>query len=238
MRDYDAQRVGGLARRLTGILITRGQNPDAAPAVVEEPLAALQAAEARIPARYRNAVADHPAISAWVRDIAQAGRPGPGGAPGIANGRSLLIVGTTGTGKTHQAYGAIRCLVSAGVRLRWKATTAADLYADLRPRPGRDGERELMDLARCPLLIIDDLGAAKNSEWTEEITMRLINRRYNEMLPTLLTTNLGMADLREHIGDRVASRLTEMTDKVILDGPDRRRALAAERRRFDAATAI
>ena len=59
--------------------------------------------------------------------------------------------------------------------------------------------------------------------------MRLINRRYNKMLPTLLTTNLGMSDLRAHVGDRVASRLTEMTDKVILDGPDRRRALAAER---------
>ncbi|GAA0285877.1 hypothetical protein GCM10010302_25200 [Streptomyces polychromogenes] len=234
MRDHDAQRVGGLARRLTSILVARGQDPSTPPSEVSEPLPALRAAEARIPARYRSAFADHPAISAWVREIAEAGRPGPGGAPGIAQGRSLLIVGTTGTGKTHQAYGAVRSLVSAGVRLRWKATTAADLYAELRPRPGHDGERELLDLARCPLLIVDDLGAARNSEWTEEITMRLINRRYNEMLPTLLTTNLGMADLREHIGDRVASRLTEMTDKVILDGPDRRRALAAERQRLAA----
>ncbi|MGA5631406.1 ATP-binding protein, partial [Streptomyces lydicamycinicus] len=179
----------------------------------------------------------HPAVAAWVREVAQAGRPGPKGAPGIAQGRSLLIVGTTGTGKTHQAYGAVRSLLLAGVRLRWKAITAADLYAELRPRPGHDGERELMDLSRCPLLIIDDLGAAKGSEWTEEITMRLINRRYNEMLPTLVTTNLGMADLRAHIGDRVASRLTEMTDKVILDGPDRRRAIAAQRRSPAATTA-
>ncbi|MFF3689970.1 ATP-binding protein [Streptomyces sp. NPDC002187] len=235
MRDYDAQPVGGIARRLANILTARGIDPTASPAAAPEPLPALQAAEARIPARYQAAVADHPAITAWVREVAQAGRPGPGGAPGIAQGRSLLIVGTTGTGKTHQAYGAVRCLITAGVRLRWKATTAADLYADLRPRPGHDGERELMDMARCPLLIIDDLGAAKSSEWTEEITTRLINRRYNEMLPTLITTNLGMADLRDYIGDRVASRLTEMTDKVILDGPDRRRAIAAERRRLAAA---
>lgn len=235
MRDYDAQPVGGIARRLANILTARGIDPTASPAAAAEPLAALQAAEARIPARYQASVADHPAITAWVYEVAQAGRPGPGGAPGIAQGRSLLIVGTTGTGKTHQAYGAVRCLITAGVRLRWKATTAADLYADLRPRPGHDGERELMDMARCPLLIIDDLGAAKSSEWTEEITMRLINRRYSEMLPTLITTNLGMADLREYVGDRVASRITEMTDKVILDGPDRRRAIAAERRRLAAA---
>ncbi|MFJ2626873.1 ATP-binding protein [Streptomyces sp. NPDC087532] len=237
MRDYDAQPVGGIARRLAHILTSRGINPNAELTDPVEAIPALQAAQARIPARYRAAVADHPAVAAWVREVAEGGRPGPEGAPGLAEGRSLLIVGTTGTGKTHQAYGAVRSLLIAGVRLRWKAITAADLYAELRPRPGHDGERELMDLARCPLLIIDDLGAAKSSEWTEEISMRLINRRYNVMLPTLITTNLGMADLRAHIGDRVASRLTEMTDRVILDGPDRRRALAAERRALAAARA-
>ncbi|MFH8515738.1 ATP-binding protein [Streptomyces gelaticus] len=237
MRDYDAQPVGGIARRLAHILTSRGIDPNSKLTDPVEPVPALQAAQARIPARYRAAVADHPAVAAWVREVAERGRPGPEGAPGLAEGRSLLIVGTTGTGKTYQAYGAVRSLLIAGVRLRWKAITAADLYAELRPRPGHDGERELMDLARCPLLIIDDLGAAKNSEWTEEITMRLINRRYNAMLPTLITTNLGMADLRAHIGDRVASRLTEMTDRVILDGPDRRRALAAGRRRIAAASA-
>jgi DNA replication protein DnaC len=72
-------------------------------------------AQARIPARYQAAVADHPAVAAWVREVARAGRPGIAGAPGIAQGRSLLIVGTTGTGKTYQAYGAIRSLLIAGV---------------------------------------------------------------------------------------------------------------------------
>lgn len=237
MRDFEAQPVGGIAERLAAILAARGIDPAASYTDAEESAPALQAAEARIPARYRGAVAEHPSITAWVREVAEAGRPGPGGAPGIAQGRSLLIVGTTGTGKTDQAYGAVRSLIAAGVRLRWRAITAADLYAELRPRPGHDGERELMDMARCPLLIVDDLGAAKSSEWTEEITMRLINRRYNEMLPTLLTTNLGMSALREHIGDRVASRLTEMADKAILDGPDRRRIIAAERHRLAAAAA-
>lgn len=82
-------------------------------------------------------------------------------------------------------------------------------------------------LARCPLLLLDDLGAAKTSEWTEELTYRLINHRYEHMLPTLITTNLPTAELRTALGDRVASRLAEMTERVILTGPDRRRTAPA-----------
>lgn len=157
-------------------------------------------------------------------------RPGPGG-PGIAEGPSLLIVGPTGTGKTYRAYGAVRALLTRGVRLRREATTTADLYARLRPRPGHDAERNLQALARSPLLLLDDLGAAKTSEWTEELTYRLINHRYEHLRPTLITTNLPTAELRTVLGDRIASRLAEMTERVILTGPDRRRSTPAARPR-------
>ncbi|MFD8391873.1 ATP-binding protein [Streptomyces sp. NPDC059680] len=223
----EPHRVGPLADRLNGILASRGI--DLATAAVEdghvEPVTALELADARIPARYRRALADHPKVTAWADEIARAGRPGPGG-PGIAEGPSLLIAGPTGTGKTYQAYGAIRTLLARGVRLRWEATTTADFHARLRPRAGHDAERDLQTLARCPLLFLDDLGAAKTSEWTEELTYRLINYRYEHMLPTLITTNLPMEQLRVTLGDRVASRLAEMTERVILDGPDRRRRTA------------
>ncbi|MEU6029708.1 ATP-binding protein [Streptomyces tauricus] len=212
--------------RLEAILTARGLDPAATAAPPpEEPVSALELADRRIPARYRGALADHPQITAWAAQIARAGRPGPAGAPGISEGGSLLIVGPTGTGKTHQAYGAIRTLLHRGVRLRWEATTSADLHARLRPssRTGHDSERELQALARCPLLLLDDLGAAKASEWTEELTYRLINHRYEHLLPTLITTNLPTAELRTTLGDRVASRLAEMTERVILTGPDRRR---------------
>ncbi|MFD7222886.1 ATP-binding protein [Streptomyces sp. NPDC059892] len=222
------QRVGLLADRLNGILTNRGIDP-AITAVKEpqaEPVTALELADARIPARYRRAMADHPQVTAWADQVAHAGRPGPGG-PGIAEGPSLLIAGPTGTGKTHQAYGAIRALLARGVRLRWEATTTADLYARLRPRAGHDAERELQTLARSPLLFLDDLGAAKSSEWTEELTYRLINHRYEHVRPTLITTNRPTAELRATLGDRVASRLAEMTERVILTGPDRRRTAPA-----------
>ncbi|WP_037887188.1 ATP-binding protein [Streptomyces viridochromogenes] len=224
----EPRRVGPLADRLNTILASRGIDPTSAAAEepVPEPVTALELADARIPARYRRALAGHPQITAWADQIASVGRPGPGG-PGIAEGPSLLIVGPTGTGKTHQAYGAVRALLTRGVRLRWEATTSADLHARLRPRAGHDAERDLQTLARCPLLLLDDLGAAKTSEWTEELTYRLINHRYEHMLPTLITTNLPTAELRTALGDRVASRLAEMTERVILTGPDRRRTAPA-----------
>ncbi|MDI3402850.1 ATP-binding protein [Streptomyces cavernicola] len=219
-----------LAERMSRILTGRGLPADAADLAPTDTEAdpygatALELAAARIPARFRHAYAEHPDISAWVGEIARVGRPGPGGAPGIAEGPSLLIAGPTGTGKTYQAYGAVRALLAAGVRLRWQAVTAADLYANLRPRSGHDPERELYTLMRCPLLLLDDLGAAKASEWTEELTYRLINHRYEHLRPTLITTNLPIRDLRSKLGDRVASRLAEMTDRVTLTGDDRRRS--------------
>ncbi|MFE6178404.1 ATP-binding protein [Streptomyces sp. NPDC056464] len=222
------QPVGAITDRLNTILTNRGIDPTTTTAhePAPETVTALELADARIPARYRRALADHPQITAWADQIARTGRPGPTG-PGIAEGPSLLIAGPTGTGKTHQAYGAVRALLTRGVRLRWEATTSADLHARLRPRTGHDGERELQTLARCPLLLLDDLGAAKTSEWTEELTYRLINHRYEHMLPTLITTNLPTAELRTALGDRVASRLAEMTERVILTGPDRRRTAPA-----------
>ncbi|MFJ1881788.1 ATP-binding protein [Streptomyces sp. NPDC088137] len=221
---HDPHQPARISGRLGDILAERGIAPGAAaqePA--PEPVTALELAEARIPARYRHALADHPEVAAWADEIARAGRPGPAGAPGIAEGTSLRIVGPTGTGKTHQAYGAIRSLLAAGVRLRWEAVTAADLYARLRPRPGFDSERDLQSLMRCPLLLLDDLGAAKSSEWTEELTYRLINHRYEHMRPTLITTNLPTDALRTALGDRVASRLSQMTERVVLEGDNRRR---------------
>ncbi|MDT9683696.1 ATP-binding protein [Streptomyces sp. TRM76323] len=200
-------------------------------AVREEPpqaqAIALELAARRIPPRYRDAFADHPDVLVWTSEIARRGKPGPGGVPGIDHGPSLLIAGPTGTGKTHQAYGAVRTLLAAGVRLRWAATNTADLHAQLRPRQGHDPERAFQELAQSPLLILDDLGAAKQSEWTEEQTYRLIDRRYTSMLPTLITTNVPIAELRNVLGDRVASRLAEMTTRVILQGPDRRRSPAS-----------
>ncbi|GGS40583.1 ATP-binding protein [Streptomyces sp. JS01] len=220
----------GTLERMARILAARNIDPADAAALPDdpEPFSPLDALLAGMPPRYQSAAADHPMVLHWVQMVTEAAvAPSRGARRQVTTGPSLLMAGVVGAGKTHQAYGAIRALVQNGVGVRWRATTAADLYADLRPRPGADSERELAAVSRCPLLIIDDLGAAKASEWVEEITYRLINRRYNLMLPTLITTNLAIKELRSYLGDRVASRLAEMTTRVEFEPLDRRRYRAA-----------
>lgn len=210
--------------KILEILRRQGIDLDDCPEQPDEPrrMDALTLAAARIPWMYQDAVADHPQVQDWLRQVKAAARRGPGGVPGIARSRSLLLLGPTGTGKTYQAYGAVRSLLGDGVRLGWRATTAADLNATMRLRQGHDGEEEFGKLKRTPLLILDDLGAATSNAWTDEHLYRLVNYRYNEMLPTILTSNLDTDELERRLGDRVVSRLSQMCDVAVLDGADRR----------------
>ncbi|MGW8889371.1 ATP-binding protein [Streptomyces sp. NPDC055749] len=226
-RTREPQTLGseGTLDRMTRILAARNIDPAAAELADEpEPFSPLDALSVGMPPRYQAAVADHPQVLAWARDVAEAAvAPSLGARRQVATGPSLLMAGVVGAGKTHQAYGAVRRLVRSGVGVRWRATTAADLYAELRPSSDTDSERVLAAYSRVPLLILDDLGAAKSSEFVEEQTYRLINRRYNYMLPTLITTNLRISDLKAYLGDRVTSRLAQMTTRVEFEPVDRRR---------------
>lgn len=182
-----------------------------------------------IPHRFRAAQATEPALRQWVEQVAaEARREQTTRGRLIATvhrGPSLLLLGQTGVGKTHAAYGAVRDLALTGVNSRWTITTAADMYAALRPRHGVDSETEFRRYRDARLLLIDDLGAARAlTEFTEEVNFRLINHRYENQLPTLITSNLLPGELTGRLGDRVTSRLSEMCQRVTLKGHDKRRA--------------
>lgn len=183
-------------------------------------------ADKHIPARYADAVADDTAVIDWLRRLLdQAVTDSVMRVQvSVKTGPSLLILGPTGVGKTHQAFGVLRLLSQTGVRCAWKSVAAADLYAKLRPRHGVDSETEFRAVADAPLLLVDDLGAAKTSEWVEEVNYRLVNWRYERVLPTLFTSNVPPRELAGSLGERVASRLIEMAERVVLQGSDRRRA--------------
>jgi DNA replication protein DnaC len=181
---------------------------------------ALKRWETATPPRYRRADHTQPDVQAWadrvITDRETAG--------------SLLLTGTTGTGKTYQAYAALRAIAAAGPTVyEIRALTAADMYGLLRPQGSQRGaEEELRRLCRIPLLLLDDLGSAKGSEWTEEVTYRLINERYNACRPSIYTSNLPAKaadgrDLNSALGERIVSRLSEDTHVIAMTGTDRRR---------------
>lgn len=185
-----------------------------------------------IPFRYQTAIVDQPDVLKWCKELvdrARATQKSYGAAIAFAScGRSLLLLGPTGTGKTHQAYGAIRELAITGVAATWVVTTAADMYAALRPRHGIDSEAEFRRYRDASILLVDDLGAErKPTEFTEEINFRLVNWRYERGMPTLFTSNVLPKELAARLGDRVTSRLGEMCQRIVLEGPDRRRGEAA-----------
>lgn len=172
--------------------------------------------DARFPPRYRDAAADHPEVLSWL----ETWHADPSRCP------SLLLAGPVGVGKTWQAYGAVRAAVTGPQSTRWIAVTSADLYASLRPQPKTDTEAVMSGYRGIGLLMVDDLGAAKPSEWVEEITYRVIGGRYDAMLPAVYTTNVPTGRLKQVLGDRIASRLAETCQITVLEGSDRRRAAA------------
>ncbi|WP_030254522.1 MULTISPECIES: ATP-binding protein [Streptacidiphilus] len=182
--------------------------------------------KAATPPRYRMAEVTLPRAVAW----AEAALADPTAAG------TMLLTGPTGTGKTYQAFGALRHVAQGGPRRRFELITinSADMYGRLRPSQTMgSAEAELRRLSTVQFLLLDDLGTSKVSEWTEEITYRLFNYRYNHCLPTVITSNLPARndngpDLTDFVGARVASRLAEMvTELVPVIGGDLRRGQGA-----------
>lgn len=177
-----------------------------------------------IPLRFREPLEVLEAITEW----AQLGRQAEG----------LYLAGPVGTGKTHAAWMALSawCLVTgvvprdSGVSetygTRFSATVVFSRMTDLLDdfRPGEASVSRVRDCQGADLLVIDDLGAEKPSEWTQERLYSVVDHRYANRLPLIVTGNLPPAKLAEQTGDRVASRLAQMCRVVPMTGPDRRYA--------------
>jgi DNA replication protein DnaC len=186
-------------------------------------------ARTRVPPIYQEAKLEHPTIQGWVDGLVDAARNDVRSpCPAIVRGPSLLLLGPIGTGKTHAAYATLLALMASGARCRWEFTTESGYLAALRPRPRVDAEEEFERYAKAAVLVIDDMGAAKDTEWASEQNYRLINRRYEWDKPTLITSNIPLVGTPAQpgfaavVGDRVASRLRAMCTTVSFKGEDRR----------------
>ena len=77
-------------------------------------------------------------------------------------------------------------------------------------------------LKKCKLLIIDDIGAERVTEWVRERLVSIINTRVGAGLSTIYTSNLSPEELKEGLGDRISSRVLGSSGVVEITGADRR----------------
>jgi DNA replication protein DnaC len=144
---------------------------------------------------------------------------------------TLLLTGPVGRGKSCEAVGALRgCVLGSatrGQRLTWHYARHADLNAELRPAPG-DAHLDALDQAcTVDLLVIDDLGTGTYTDWSAESLYRIIDSRWSNDLSTIATTNLTGEELRETVGDRIASRMATGVQVDLVETGDLRREGAA-----------
>lgn len=118
----------------------------------------------------------------------------------------LVLVGPSGCGKTHLAAAiAGKCIENGTAAL---FMVVPDLLDHLRAAYQPDGEAgydELFEMVRnAPVLVLDDLGVQNTTPWVEEKIFQLINHRYSSQLPTIITTNLDLAQFDSRIQTRLS----------------------------------
>jgi DNA replication protein DnaC len=142
-----------------------------------------------------------------------------------------LFWGEPGNGKSHLATAVANELTAKGKRVVF--ISMPDLLEKIKAtfnRNSTESEAEIMrGLQMCDLLVIDDIGAEKVSDWVQEVIFRIVDGRYKKVKPILVTSNLEPKELAERIGKRAYDRLIEISQPIKNEATSYRREKAKAR---------
>jgi DNA replication protein len=153
--------------------------------------------------------------------------------PMTIDGRGLLLMGGCGAGKTHLAVAALVEIIHSSKPGRVLFSNFQDLIQDIQASFDADAavskSEILRPLLEADLLVLDELGSQKPTQFVQDVLYYVINSRYNTERVTIFTTNyyddstVDGQRLQDRVGDRLRSRLHEMTELISIKGvPDHR----------------
>jgi DNA replication protein DnaC len=170
------------------------------------------------PKRYYGAQVDIDAVFRYIRGFQG------------SKGAGLYIQGAVGRGKTYAASAIAHEFLRSGYNVVF-ATSKGMLEAVKATFDGGGSAKDaIARYAKCDLLVLDDLGKEDATEWSVSTVFSVLNTRYEDMRPTIITSNYRLDELARRVGRRgesvtaaaIASRVAQTCAVVALGGSDRR----------------